>query len=82
MADRSRRPRSDAPIAGGDLDRALQALGRPYSVGGRVVHGEQRGSPLGFPTINLALPSPRKLLPPQGVYAVRVQTPAGPTAAC
>ena len=32
---------------------------------------------MGFPTINLALPSPRKLLPPQGVYAVRVQTPGG-----
>ena len=32
---------------------------------------------MGFPTLNLALPSARKLLPPQGVYAVRVQTPGG-----
>jgi riboflavin kinase / FMN adenylyltransferase len=53
-------------------------LGRPYAVGGRVVRGEQRGRLLGFPTINVPLPSPRKLLPPQGVYAVRVQTPLGP----
>ena len=30
-----------------------------------------------LPTINVALPNPRKLLPPQGVYAVRVQTPGG-----
>lgn len=65
-------------IAGGDLDRAREGLGRHYAVGGRVVHGEQRGRLLGFPTINIPLPSPRKLLPPQGVYAVRVQTPRGP----
>jgi riboflavin kinase / FMN adenylyltransferase len=64
-------------IAGGDLDRATHALGRPYSVGGRVVPGAARGRRLGFPTINVALPSSRKLLPPQGVYAVRVQTPGG-----
>ena len=40
-------------------------------------HGEKRRAPAGFPTINVPLPSPRKLLPPQGVYAVRVQTPRG-----
>ena len=65
-------------VAGGDLHRAAAALGRFYSVGGRVRQGDQRGRLLGFPTINLPLPSPRKLLPPEGVYAVRVQTPAGP----
>jgi riboflavin kinase/FMN adenylyltransferase len=65
-------------VAGGDLHRAAAALGRLYSVGGRVRQGDQRGRLLGFPTINLPLPSPRKLLPPEGVYAVRVQTPAGP----
>jgi riboflavin kinase/FMN adenylyltransferase len=65
-------------IAGGDLARARAALGRAYAVGGRVVRGEQRGRLLGFPTINIPLPSPRKLLPPQGVYAVRVQTARGP----
>ena len=65
-------------IAAGDLDRAAAGLGRPYSVSGQVRHGDKRGRLLGFPTINLPLPSPRKLLPPQGVYAVRVQTPAGP----
>jgi riboflavin kinase/FMN adenylyltransferase len=64
-------------VAGGDLDRAAAALGRPYSVGGRVAHGEKRGRLIGFPTINVPLPSPRKLLPPQGVYAVRVETPRG-----
>lgn len=64
-------------VAGGDLERAAASLGRPYSAGGRVLQGEKRGRLLGFPTINIPLPSPRKLLPPQGVYAVRVQTSSG-----
>ena len=66
-----------AAVAEGDLERAAEALGRPYSVIGRVAQGEGRGRLLGYPTINVALPSPRKLLPPAGVYAVRVETPAG-----
>src|SRR5207253_1153056 len=41
------------------------------------VRGDQRGRAIGFPTINLAPLPPRKLLPPVGVYAVRVQTPIG-----
>lgn len=64
-------------IAGGDLQRAALGLGRPYSVQGTVVKGAGRGKALGFATLNLSQPSPRKLLPPEGVYAVRVQTPAG-----
>lgn len=64
-------------IAGGDLARAADGLGRAYSVGGTVRSGDQRGRTLGFPTLNLGAPSPRKLLPPEGVYAVRVQTPRG-----
>jgi riboflavin kinase/FMN adenylyltransferase len=65
-------------VAGGDLDRAAEALGRLYSVSGRVIEGSQRGRTIGFPTLNLGPPPPRKLLPPEGVYAVRVQTSAGP----
>jgi riboflavin kinase / FMN adenylyltransferase len=65
-------------VAGGDLDRAAASLGRLYSVSGRVVEGAQRGRTIGFPTVNLGPPPHRKLLPPEGVYAVRVQTPAGP----
>jgi riboflavin kinase/FMN adenylyltransferase len=64
-------------VAGGDLARAAEALGRPYSVGGTVVRGQGRGRALGFATLNVEPPSPRKLLPPEGVYAVRVQTPDG-----
>jgi riboflavin kinase/FMN adenylyltransferase len=65
-------------IAGGDLDRAAASLGRLYSVSGRVIEGAKRGRTIGFPTLNLGPPPPRKLLPPEGVYAVRVQTPSGP----
>jgi riboflavin kinase/FMN adenylyltransferase len=65
-------------VAGGDLARAAEALGRLYSVSGKVIPGVQRGRTIGFPTLNLGPPPARKLLPPEGVYAVRVQTPAGP----
>lgn len=64
-------------IAGGDLARATDGLGRPYSASGTVEHGAQRGRALGFRTLNIALPTKHKLLPPEGVYAVRVQTPRG-----
>ena len=55
----------------GDLDTAQALLGRPYSVTGTIVRGEQRGRSLGFPTINVA-PPPDKLLPHDGIYATWV----------
>lgn len=64
-------------VAGGDLAKAAAGLGRPYSVSGTVVAGDRRGRTLGYPTLNLSPVSPRKLLPPDGVYAVRVQLPQG-----
>jgi riboflavin kinase / FMN adenylyltransferase len=58
-------------VAGGDLETATTLLGRSYSVTAPVVQGARRGKRvLGYPTINLAQPDPRKLLPPDGVYAV------------
>ena len=59
-------------VGGGDLETAELALGRPYSVTSRVVPGAGRGRTIGIPTVNLEAPNPRKLLPPDGVYAVRV----------
>ncbi|HUF31075.1 MAG TPA: bifunctional riboflavin kinase/FAD synthetase [Gemmatimonadaceae bacterium] len=64
-------------IASGKLDEAATMLGRPYSVSGTVRQGDRRGRLLGFPTINLGSPPERKLLPPNGVYAVRVHSRAG-----
>ena len=64
-------------VAHGDLDRAFHALGRPYGFRGVVVPGSQRGRALGYPTLNIQLSARRKLLPPDGVYAVRAQSRRG-----
>ena len=60
-------------VAGGDLDTAEELLGRPYSITAPVVRGKARGRQLGYRTINLEVTDPRKLLPPDGVYAVRAE---------
>jgi riboflavin kinase/FMN adenylyltransferase len=60
-------------VAHGDLDSAARWLGRPYAIRGKVVRGAGRGRTIGIPTINLESPDARKLLPPDGVYAVRVR---------
>lgn len=65
-----------AATAHGDLDAAARWLGRPYGMRGAVVRGAGRGRSIGVPTVNLAPPDPRKLLPPDGVYAVWVTVPA------
>ncbi len=57
-------------LATGELDAAKAMLGRPYSMTGKVVQGEQRGRQLGFPTANILLK--RKVSPLAGVYLVRV----------
>jgi riboflavin kinase / FMN adenylyltransferase len=61
-----------AAVAHGDLAGAARWLGRPYGLLGRVVPGAGRGRTIGVPTMNLAPPDARKLLPPDGVYAVWV----------
>ena len=60
-------------VAGGDLAAAQRLLGRPYSMAGQVVAGAGRGRRVGYRTINLKPPDHRKLLPPDGVYAVQVE---------
>jgi len=59
-------------LAHGDLESATRWLGRRYSIRGTVVRGAGRGRTIGIPTINLAPPDSRKLLPPDGVFAVMV----------
>ena len=60
-------------VAHGDLASAERWLGRRYSMRGVVERGAGRGRTIGVPTVNLAPPDPRKLLPPDGVYAVLVE---------
>jgi riboflavin kinase / FMN adenylyltransferase len=61
----------------GNVDEANRWLGSPYPTSGRVVRGNAVGRELGFPTANLELDEPLKLLPARGVYAVWCQTPDG-----
>lgn len=58
-------------IRDGDFDAASQMLGRAYSLAGHVIHGEQLGQKLGFPTANLDTTG--MLLPPNGVYAAHAR---------
>jgi riboflavin kinase/FMN adenylyltransferase len=57
-------------LAAGDLARAAQLLGRPYSLRARVVRGERLGRKLGYPTANL--PVHRRCTALSGIFAVRV----------
>jgi riboflavin kinase/FMN adenylyltransferase len=61
----------------GDLEGARRLLGRRYSFSGHVVSGNKRGARLGFPTLNVALSTQRKLLPPVGVYAILLESERG-----
>jgi len=57
----------------GEAEKAWALLGRPYSITGRVVQGEKLGRVLGFPTANIDPDSRHKLIPAEGIYAVRVE---------
>jgi riboflavin kinase / FMN adenylyltransferase len=57
-------------LLSGDVRAAALGLGRPYSVQGPVVQGMKRGRKLGFPTANISIGDPEKLMPREGIYAV------------
>jgi riboflavin kinase/FMN adenylyltransferase len=57
-------------LGGGDLEHAARLLGRPYSIAGRVIHGDKIGRKLGFPTANIQLKRKRVAL--TGVFAATV----------
>ncbi len=57
-----------AYLASGRIREANDMLGRPYTLRGRVVHGDGRGGKIGLPTANLRVPA-EKIVPAQGVYA-------------
>lgn len=62
-------------LAKGDLDKAATLLGRPYSISGKVVHGDKLGRELGYPTANVHIRHDRP--PFLGVYAVKLEGLAG-----
>ena len=59
-------------LSDGNVHIATEYLGRPYSLSGVVVKGDQLGRTLGFPTANIHVSEPYKLIPADGVYAVQV----------
>lgn len=56
----------------GSIEFANELLGYPYFIRGKIIHGNQIGRTIGFPTININ-PPPQKLLPPYGVYVSRIR---------
>ncbi len=59
-----------ALISAGDVAHAARFLGSPFQIRGQVVHGDERGRLLGFPTANI-VPDEQLVCPGHGVYAAR-----------
>ena len=57
----------------GAVGMAGKLLNRRYSLIGKVVHGDGRGRTIGYPTANILVANPNKVIPKQGVYAVQVR---------
>ena len=57
----------------GNVEQAARFLQRPYRLNGTVIHGEKRGKEIGYPTANIKPEHPQKVIPKDGVYAVRVR---------
>lgn len=57
----------------GNVELASELLGRPYLLNGTVVHGDKRGKQIGFPTANIKPEHHNKIIPKDGVYAVKVR---------
>ena len=64
-------------VSTGGIERANILLGYDYRLSGVVVSGNGIGRTLGFPTANMQLYEPLKVIPEQGVYAVKVQVEGG-----
>lgn len=58
-------------LADGDIELAHRLMGHAYTLGGIVTHGQEIGRSIGFPTANIAVDCPDKIVPANGVYAVK-----------
>jgi riboflavin kinase/FMN adenylyltransferase len=61
-----------AALENGNIAVANELLGRPYALRGTVVHGKGLGRQIGFPTANIQVNDPHKIIPKSGVYEVSV----------
>ena len=64
-------------LSAGQVEKANEMLGYGYSLHGVVIAGNRLGRTLGFPTANMQLYEPLKLIPAGGVYLVRVEAVGG-----
>ncbi len=60
-------------LQSGDVETAATYLGHAYSLTGKVVKGQQLGRTMGYPTANIVVENKYKLIPADGVYAVKVK---------
>ncbi len=60
----------------GKVQEANALLGRKYPLTGQIIHGNQWGRTIGFPTANIQLDHPQKLIPKVGIYAAEVYLPS------
>ncbi len=59
-------------ISAGSMELVRRYLGRPFTVSGRVEHGNRLGSTKGYPTANIPFP-PERMVPPNGVHFTRTE---------
>jgi riboflavin kinase/FMN adenylyltransferase len=64
-------------LSEGDVLKAKAMLGNYFSISGKVVHGNQNGRKIGFPTANMSLNADNKFIPQLGVYLCKVHLEAG-----
>jgi riboflavin kinase/FMN adenylyltransferase len=60
-------------LLNGDIETANAYLGYNYTIKGTVIHGAAMGRTIGFPTANIHVDYPYKLIPGNGVYAIKAQ---------
>ncbi len=60
-------------IEEGNMPKAAELLGRPYLLNALVIHGDERGRKIGYPTANLQPEHQDKAIPKNGIYAVKVR---------
>lgn len=68
--DRVSSTRVREALEAGEMETVSQLLGHPFLLRGPVVHGDERGRQIGFPTLNVGVSADR-WLPPNGVYVTR-----------
>jgi len=64
-------------LSEGDVLKAKAMLGNYFAISGKVVHGNQNGRKIGFPTANMSLNADNKFIPQLGVYLCKVHLDAG-----